>query len=143
MTLETANNILKKLNKKETEFGRAAAEHSAHSPSKLSGGYMGLLNTADLLPEVRASVKQLKEGQLSEILTSSSGFHLIKRGAMVASRENALADILPQVRARLIRDADTQFRAAVQKKALEQYGFAISEDEKEQWRQKLDARFSP
>ena len=143
-TLASATKVLKQLEKKELEFGQAASEYSAHSPSKLSGGYMGLLNTADLLPEVRASVKQLKEGQLSKILTTSSGLHLVKRGALVASRGKCPGGH-PAAGA---SPANPGCRCPISCCSAEKSAGAVWSShsrgtKKRQWRQQLDARFSP
>lgn len=137
-----AATVLTRLRQEGGDFSALAAEYSRHSPSRSAGGYMGLLNTADLLPGVRDAVMALEEGEVSDVVSTDSGLHIIRRGAVVPARENDFEDIRAQVRTRLIQDADAQFRRAVQTRALEEYEYAVDSQRKAQWREALKQRFA-
>lgn len=71
------------------DFGKVAASFS-DAPDGLSGGVMGA-RTIDRLPTLYADVAQkLQQGEVSEILRSPAGFHILKmvekRGGAMASR---------------------------------------------------------
>jgi hypothetical protein len=137
-----AATVLTRLRQEGGDFAALAAEYSGHMPSRTAGGYMGLLNTADLLPGVRDAVMALEEGEVSDVVSTDSGLHIIRRGAVVPARENDFEEIRAQVRARLIQDADAQFRRAVQTRALDEYEYAVDSRRKAQWREALQQRFS-
>jgi peptidyl-prolyl cis-trans isomerase SurA len=59
------------------EFGRIAASYS-DAPDAMQGGLIGW-RTAERLPELFAGVaSQMSPGQVSEVLRSSAGFHVVK-----------------------------------------------------------------
>ncbi|MCC6202154.1 MAG: peptidylprolyl isomerase [Gammaproteobacteria bacterium] len=112
----TANEVALALKQGKTDFAKEAARHSGHLQSRLSDGYMGLLQVDDLLPEIRAEVEQLAENAVSKPVRSATGFHVIKRGAKVQGQALKLDDVSDQIR-RLLRQ---QGEASVRKAAVEQ-----------------------
>lgn len=60
-----------------TDFGRVAASYS-DAPDALSGGALGW-RTQDRLPELfAASLRDMNPGEVSEVLRSPAGFHVLK-----------------------------------------------------------------
>lgn len=59
-----------------TRFADLAERHS-ECPSALHGGEIGWVEAGQLYPELDAALFRLPEGQLSTILTSPMGFHLL------------------------------------------------------------------
>ena len=128
-----AQSALKALRAGKRNFGSTAAEFSEHAASRRNGGYMGLLKVADLLPEVRAAVKSLKENAVSDLIQTDTGFHVVKRGAMVAPQTIPLEQAAPQVRQLMLRQGSTQVREAIIAKARETYPAAADVAQVEQW----------
>jgi len=139
-TREQAEQVLAALRAGEIDFEAAAAEHSGHRPSKLAGGYMGLLNVRDLLPEVGDAVLALEEGGLSGVIATDSGLHIVRKGSVVGERSNPLADVREQVRASLLREANAEFRRAAGRKAVEAFDFGVDAERREAWRRELMSR---
>lgn len=125
--------------RKGGDFAAAAAEKSQHQGSRLNGGYLGLLRLDELLPEVRAAVKGMKEGDISHPVRSDSGIHIIKRGATVPAKTLAFEDVEGEIRQLLVREAILQTRVAVLQKIESTYPVNVDEKLAEQWRQKLQA----
>jgi len=115
--------------KKGEEFAKVAASHS-DAPDGLSGGAMGL-RPLDRLPGLYAdAVKKLKPGELSDILRSPAGFHILKlndrRGNEVAKgpatlKQTHARHILVKVN-ELVTDADAQRKLVVLKERLDNGG---------------------
>jgi peptidyl-prolyl cis-trans isomerase SurA len=92
-----------------TDFGQVAAGFS-DAPDALSGGSMGW-RTAARLPTVFADpVRGLKPGQVSGLLRSSAGFHIVK---LLETRSTNQPTVVDQLRARhiLIKVSETASEA--------------------------------
>lgn len=83
------------------DFAKVAASYS-DAPDGLKGGVMGK-RPLDRLPALYAeAVKKLKPGEISDILRSPAGFHIIKLVAMSGGSAVKAATSLKQTRARHI-----------------------------------------
>jgi peptidyl-prolyl cis-trans isomerase SurA len=84
--------------KKGDDFAQVAAAYS-DAPDGLQGGALGW-RTLDRLPVIFAdAAKNLKTGEVSPILRSSNGFHLVK---LVAKRGGTAVPVVQQTHARHI-----------------------------------------
>ena len=97
------------------DFGAAAARYS-DSPDALRGGLLGW-RQADRLPELFAeALTKLNPGDVSQVLRSPAGFHIIK----VLDRRGAAAAVVPivQTRARhiLVRTSETVSEAEARRR---------------------------
>lgn len=59
------------------DFAGMAKKYSC-SPSASSGGRLGFVNKGELLPEFANAISALKVGQISRVIKTESGFHIIK-----------------------------------------------------------------
>jgi peptidyl-prolyl cis-trans isomerase SurA len=66
-------------------FMRLAAEYSEDPGSARQGGELGFFNKGDLVPEYEAAALKLKPGEISPVIESIFGFHLIQ---MIERRGN-------------------------------------------------------
>ncbi len=83
------------------DFAKVAASYS-DAPDGLTGGVMGR-RPVDRLPALYAdAVKKLKPGELSDILRSPAGFHIVKLVEMRGSAATKAVAALKQTRARHI-----------------------------------------
>jgi peptidyl-prolyl cis-trans isomerase SurA len=72
------------------DFGKLARENSDAPGAAANGGQVGL-RTADRLPPLFVEVtKDLKEGQMSDIVRSAAGFHIVK---VLEKRQSSRAGI--------------------------------------------------
>ncbi len=99
------------------DFGAIAASYS-DAPDALQGGALGW-RSADRLPELFAvAVAKLGSGQVSEVLKSSAGFHVLK----LLERRGAPAPNVPIVQTRirhiLIRTSETMSEAEARRRLL-------------------------
>lgn len=77
-TKADAQAVLDRLNKGES-FEALAKEKSIDRSSSMNGGDLGYFSRGDLLPEFDAVAFQLKVGQISGIISTPLGYHIIKR----------------------------------------------------------------
>ncbi|MBF0214106.1 MAG: peptidylprolyl isomerase [Magnetococcales bacterium] len=64
--------------KKESDFATMAKKYSQHQPSAAQGGDMGWVPTAQLLPEFKKAVEGLKSGEVSGVVKSAQGYHILQ-----------------------------------------------------------------
>jgi len=72
-----ANEILKRVKRGEN-FGALAKEHSTCG-SKSSGGDLGWFGPGKMVPKFEEAVKKLRSGQISGLVGTQFGFHIIKK----------------------------------------------------------------
>jgi parvulin-like peptidyl-prolyl isomerase len=72
-----ANKVLERLKKGE-KFGNIARELSL-CPSKKKGGDLGTFSRGKMVKEFEKAAFELKKGQISPLVKTKFGYHLIKR----------------------------------------------------------------
>ena len=71
-----ADELLKKI-KQGARFESMAREHST-CPSKSRGGDLGWFVPGKMVPAFEAACKRLSAGSLSDVVSTSFGYHIIK-----------------------------------------------------------------
>jgi peptidyl-prolyl cis-trans isomerase SurA len=108
------------------DFAKIAASFS-EAPDGLKGGSLGL-RPLDRLPELYAdTVKKLQPGDVSEVLRSPAGFHIIKLTEKRSGETNPLAVAAKQTHARhilikvneLVSTAESEHKIATLKERLD------------------------
>ncbi len=74
----TAQEVLDKINSGELDFADAAEQYSQDSGSKDDGGNVGWDKLSSFVDEYQTALDGLEEGQVSGLVTSSYGIHIIK-----------------------------------------------------------------
>lgn len=97
---------------RQGDFAALARSHSQDSRSAARGGEVGTLPLAQMLPEVRETVAQLKAGQVSEAVQSGSGFHVLKLLETQPARTATLEEMKPQLQAALRQQRQQQLAQA-------------------------------
>ena len=95
--LHRTREISQRLQRKPERFGEQALKHS-ECPSALQGGLMGNVIPGKLFPTLETALFDLKAGQVSEVVESPLGFHVLKCDSIVPAGPLALDDILPRLR---------------------------------------------
>jgi parvulin-like peptidyl-prolyl isomerase len=134
---QKAEKIISEIKKGKADYSNVAISQSEHEQSKALGGYMGLLKTSDLLPELKESLLKLKEGELSKPVESASGMHILKRGKIIEAETLQLSQVEQQIRQLLINQANNQLRNAIFVQARKEYPQDISDKKLEEWRLRL------
>ena len=84
--------------KGETEFGTLAVLYSQDKASAIQNGELGFVNRGDLVPEFEAAAFKLQPGEVSPIVETKFGFHIIqmveRRGNQINVRHILLRPVL-------------------------------------------------
>lgn len=92
--------ICKRLNNKPERFEEQAMKHS-ECPTALNGGLLGELPRGTLYPELDAVLFEMKAGQLSGVVESEIGFHLLRCDAIQPERTLSYAEVSESLRQQL------------------------------------------
>ncbi len=136
-----AESIVKAIKQGRQEFSAAAVQYSKDQRSRLNGGYLGLLQLNDLIPEVRTVAGSLKPGGVSEPIRSKQGFHILKKGDVVPAQNLQLSDLNNnQIRQLMIQEKIQEVRLGALKKIQDTYPVKYDSSQLESWRQKIKAQ---
>ena len=73
----TASNVLFEA-RSGKDFAELARNHSDDPGAKTDGGDLGMFKKGEMLPEIEASVMKMKPGEISELVVTKAGIHVIK-----------------------------------------------------------------
>ncbi|MGR9052171.1 MAG: nitrogen fixation protein NifM [Gammaproteobacteria bacterium] len=89
--------IAEKLKRKPHKFAELAMKHS-ECPTALQGGELGTFPRGKLFPEIDAVLFSLKEDQISGIVETEVGFHIVGCGKIHLAETISLKKARPQIR---------------------------------------------
>ncbi len=105
--VEAARKKAEDLHKKAVtgaDFGDLARQFS-DDDSKGKGGELGEFSPSELNDSIAAAVAKLKAGDISDVVRTQYGFHIIKVEAHQKPGSQSLADVKPQIREKLLTEA--------------------------------------
>jgi peptidyl-prolyl cis-trans isomerase SurA len=105
--VEAARKKAEDLHKKAVtgaDFGDLARQFS-DDDSKSKGGELGEFSPSELNDSIAAAVAKLKAGDISDVVRTQYGFHIIKVEAHQKPGSQSLADVKPQIREKLLTEA--------------------------------------
>ena len=79
------------------DFATLAKQYSEDPGSKDNGGELAEFSRGQMVPEFESTAFSLTNNQVSDIVTSQFGFHIIKMMDKTPAKKFAYADMLPQV----------------------------------------------
>lgn len=92
--------ICTRLKKSPKRFGEQALKHS-ECPSAMNGGQLGTLRRGQLYPELEEIAFSLAPGDVSEVVESPLGFHILQCIAIEASCELSFSAAREKIRERI------------------------------------------
>ncbi len=98
-----AKDLAASLQKGSVTFAAAAEKNSDHQPSRLTGGFMGVVKASEMIPEVKKDIMALAPGAVSAPVRSKSGWHIFKMGEKLAVHPISLEEAEPGIRQLLIK----------------------------------------
>lgn len=94
---ELARTVRTRLLDQPGEFAALVDEYSDDQTTKASGGDMGTLTKADIVPELAEPIAALKPGQISAVVSSPFGFHIIQLIEVQASVSQSFEEVMPSL----------------------------------------------
>ena len=89
--------------KKGKSFTIVAKEFSEDPKTSEKGGDLGFLMKNQTLPEVAGAMVKLKVGEISSVIESSLGFHIIQLTEKKESHSIALDEVKPEILNHLLK----------------------------------------
>ncbi len=83
------------------DFGELA-HHYSDDVSKNNAGELGWFQPQDILDQILAAIKPLKPGQVSQIVRTSHGFHILKVEAHEVPGVRPLSEVKDEIREKLV-----------------------------------------
>ncbi len=77
--LKLAKEVLGKLKKNPEKFAEMAKEYSNDPSAKARGGSLGVWTKGRMIPEFDEAVEKLKVDEISDVVETAFGYHIIKR----------------------------------------------------------------
>ena len=103
----------------------AKAKAESKCPSGANGGSLGAFQKGQMVPEFEKAVIALKDGQISEVIETQYGYHIIRRDALqkksVLPYAQVKAQLLATLKAEKEQRALMDFIAKLEKSAKVQY----------------------
>ncbi len=95
-----AEEVLKKI-EEGTDFAELAKEYSDDTASAVQGGELDYFTKGDMVPEFEEAAYALKEGEVSEIVESQFGYHIIKLYEKI-DEQTPYEDVKEKIKATLL-----------------------------------------
>jgi peptidyl-prolyl cis-trans isomerase D len=125
--LKKAEDVLERAKRGE-DFSRLAKHYSDDEVTSSSGGYLGYVQRGQLLKPIEEAAFSLKKGEVSRIIKSPSGFHIVKVEDIQESKTKSFDEMEPFLREEIIQeksrelasqDAEKGLMALMEKKSFE------------------------
>lgn len=96
--------------KKGDDFAALAREYS-QGPEAREGGVLGFFKHKELIPELEEAAFQLQVGELSDVVRSTEGFHILRVLERKGGEPRPFAEVKNRIREEMIQaEAERQFR---------------------------------
>ena len=106
---------------KGDDFNDLARKYS-DDDSRSNGGELGWFEPSDVMDQILAGVKPLKPGQISPVIRTSHGFHIVKLEDHELPGVRPLSDVKAQIRSALIdQQSSTQLQTWIDSDLVKQH----------------------
>lgn len=105
---EKAEAVFKEVQKNPTNFAELAKKNSDDPGSAAMGGDLGFFGRGMMVKPFEDATLKLKEGEISGIVESDFGFHIIKLTGIHAAKEKPLAEVKAEIETELKRVASSR-----------------------------------
>jgi peptidyl-prolyl cis-trans isomerase D len=92
-----AESLLAQLRKEPGKFAELAKAHSQDPVSGEAGGDLGVMTKGLFVKPVEDAINSLKQGEISNLVESEFGYHIITVTRIVPAQQRALADVKEEV----------------------------------------------
>lgn len=103
-----AEEVFKEVQKNPAGFADLAKKNSDDPGSAEKGGDLGYFGRGMMVKPFEEATLKLKEGEISSIVESDFGFHIIKLTGIHAAKEKPLADVKDEIEAELKKTASSR-----------------------------------
>ena len=94
--MDTAAEVLKEA-KSGKDFAELAKKYSTDPAAAKNGGDLGTFKKGEMLPEIESSIIGMKPGEISELVKTSAGFHIIKLEEKTTGKGKTFDDVKAEI----------------------------------------------
>ena len=109
---EKAQSILAEI-KQGADFAELAKEHSGDPGTAPKGGDLGWITRGQMVPNFEQASFALKAGEISDVITTDYGFHIINVHERQNSHVQALDEVLDEIRQEIAQDRNYSARMEI------------------------------
>ena len=109
---EKAQSILAEI-KQGADFAELAKEHSGDPGTAPKGGDLGWITRGQMVPNFEQASFALKAGEISDVITTDYGFHIINVHERQNSHVQALDEVLDEIRQEITQDLSYSARMKI------------------------------
>ncbi len=109
---EKAQSILAEI-KQGADFAELAQEHSGDPGTAPKGGDLGWITRGQMVPNFEQASFALKAGEISDVITTDYGFHIINMHERQNSHVQALDEVLDEIRQEITQDRSYSARMKI------------------------------
>jgi peptidyl-prolyl cis-trans isomerase SurA len=84
------------------DFAKLAEKYS-QDPSAKDGGSLGVFRKNDMIPELQEALETLKPGEVSDLVQTPAGFHIVKLEERIPGRQKSFEEVRAEIEDRLYR----------------------------------------
>ena len=106
-TRAEAETVLKKL-KSGGNFAALAKQYSIDLPMALEGGSMGVIERGRSLPDIEKALFLLKEGEVSDIVETRFGFHILTVNEIIGQKYRPFDEVREDIRKILLKQKEAK-----------------------------------
>lgn len=132
----TAQDVLNKINSGELDFATAAKQYSQDKTSGANGGDVGWDKTSKLDEDYQKALDGLQKGQVSGLVTSQFGIHIIKCTDVYNAPKEKAADGTEQVKITNLNQIPTEWLSNIKQSLKSQK----QQEEYQQWLKDLRSK---
>lgn len=85
------------------DFAELARKNSDDPGAKTDGGDLGTFKKGEMLPEIEATVLKMKPGEISELVVTTAGIHIIKLEERTAGKPKPFEEVKGEIEETLYR----------------------------------------
>jgi peptidyl-prolyl cis-trans isomerase SurA len=101
-TMTTALMVLAEA-KSGKDFAELAKSYSDDPAARKDGGSLGTFKKGDMMPELEAAIQSMKPGEVSELVYTPSGFHIIKLEERTTDKMKSFENVKTEIEDTLYR----------------------------------------
>ncbi|HUK55257.1 MAG TPA: peptidylprolyl isomerase [Nitrospiria bacterium] len=109
------------------DFAALAKSRSIDPATKDKGGDLGVLRKGRVLPEFEKAVFELKPGQISDVVRTSYGYHIIRVQSRRSQKPLSVDDVRDEVREQIVKEKESALFDELVKTLRAESNIVISE----------------
>jgi len=133
-----AEQVLKQVKQSPSKFAELAKQHSQDPGSAVNGGDLGMFGRGAMVKPFEESVFSLKVGEVSDLVQSDFGYHIIKLVAIKAPKVQPLSDVKAMIEQRVkFQQASDKFAELAEKFSNTLYEQSKDKQTSATWNEKV------